>query len=94
MIRPVNVRARPGYSIWVEFSDGVAGEVDLSDLVGQGVFKAWNTPGCFEAVYLASDGAVAWGDDIDLCSESLYIDLTGKPVEEVMTGALFKLQNT
>ena len=32
MIRPVKVDTRPEYRIWVEFSDGVAGEIDLSDL--------------------------------------------------------------
>ena len=28
-------------------------------------------------------GAVTWGDDLDMCSDALYMELTGKTVEEV-----------
>ena len=42
MIGPVLVRPLPNYRIYLEFSDGVKGEVDLSYLVGKGVFQAWN----------------------------------------------------
>ena len=41
-IRPTGVEAREGYRIWLSYSDGAAGEVDLSDLAGSGVFAAWN----------------------------------------------------
>ena len=86
MIEAVKVESRPDYHIWIEFSDGEAGEVDLSHLVGMGVFAAWEEPGFFDKVYVDSYGAVAWSEDLDLCPYSLYIDLTGKPVEEVMPG--------
>lgn len=36
---------REGLRIWLRFSDGSQGEVDLSDLVGLGVFQAWEAPG-------------------------------------------------
>ena len=52
MIRPKNVEARESHRIWLEFSDGAAGEVDLSHLAGRGVFAAWDTPGCFDSVRL------------------------------------------
>ncbi len=93
MLEPVKVESRPGYRIWIEFSDGESGEVDLSHLAGQGVFVAWNEPGFFEKVHVDSFGAIAWSDEIDLCPESLYIDLTGKPVEEVMPGVRFISQD-
>ena len=93
MIKAVKVESRPGYRIWVEFSDGVAGEIDLSDVAGRGVFAAWNEPGFFEKVHVDSYGAVAWSEDIDLCPYSLYMDLTGKPVEEVMPGVRFISQD-
>ena len=83
MIRPVKVEPRPKYRIWVEFSDGVAGEIDLSDVAGRGVFAAWNEPGVFEKVHVASYGAVAWNEDIDLCPDSLYVEITGKSFEEL-----------
>ena len=30
--------------VWIRFDDGEEGEVDLSDMVGQGVFELWNDP--------------------------------------------------
>ena len=92
MIRPTEVEAREGYRIWVRYSDGVDGEIDLSDLVGKGVFTAWNEPGYFENVHIDEAGAIAWSDEIDLCPQSLYMDLTGKSVEEVMPGLLSRTQ--
>ena len=47
MIQPIFVEPRPGYRIWVQYSDGVAGEVDLSGLVGRGVFQAVAHPRLF-----------------------------------------------
>ena len=42
MFKPVQVKALQGYKLWVKFSDGVEGEVNLSHLVGKGVFSKWN----------------------------------------------------
>ena len=78
MLCPVEVRAREPYKIWLRYSDGISGEIDLSDMAGKGVFKAWDTPGFFEKVYIAPHLAIAWSDEIELCPESLYLELTGK----------------
>ena len=48
MIRPTTVEARDGHRIWLRYSDGTSGEIDLSHLNSVGVFKAWDEPGCFE----------------------------------------------
>ena len=40
LVRPVEVRASGRYRIWIRFADDVAGDVDLSDLGGHGVFAA------------------------------------------------------
>ena len=85
-IRPVDVKALDAYRIWLRYSDGSAGVVDLSDLVGRGVFAAWNDPRFFKEVRLGQAGAVAWGEDIELCPDALYMQLTGKPLEEVIPG--------
>ena len=84
--RPVAVEPREGFRIWIEFQDGEKGEVDLSDLAGRGIFKAWKERSFFESVKINSYYEVAWGDEIDLCPDALYMQLTGKPVEEVMPG--------
>ena len=81
--RPVEVKPLADYRIWLRYSDGVEGAVDLSDLAGRGVFVAWEDPAFFRAVRLASHGAVEWGTQIDLCPDALYLRLTGKAPEDL-----------
>ena len=83
MARPVEVKALPHFRIWLRYDDGTDGEVDLSDVAGRGVFKAWNDPAFFNAVRLGSHGAIEWGADIDICPDAMYLRLTGKSPEEV-----------
>ena len=89
MIRALEVEARQGRRIWLRFSDGSAGEVDLSDLAGRGVFRAWDRRDVFEGVYVAPHGAVAWNDEIELCADALYLELTGRSAEELFQGISF-----
>ncbi len=63
------VACKPGlnYRLWIRFDDGLEGEIDLSDLVGKGVFAAWNSVDFFNQVRVDSKtDTVAWGDDLDL----------------------------
>ena len=83
MIRPVEVEPRDGFRIWLRYSDGAAGEVDLSDVAGQGVFEAWNEPGFFDRVHVTPHRAIAWSDEIELCPDSLYMEITGKSWDEL-----------
>ena len=80
MPRPTSVKALPNFRIWLRYSDGVEGEVDLSDLAGRGVF-AWNDPIFFQSVRLGTHGAIEWSPDIDICPDSMYLRLTGKSLE-------------
>lgn len=43
--RPIEVRTLPGFCIWVRFADGSEGIIDLTHLVGVGVFAAFKQPG-------------------------------------------------
>ena len=83
MTRPVEVKALPNFRIWLRYDDGTTGEVDLSDLVGRGVFKAWDDITFFNSVRLGSHGAIEWGADIDICPDAMYLRLTGKLPEEI-----------
>lgn len=83
MLRPVSVRAMPDYRLQVRYEDGAEGVVDLSHLVGQGVFAVWNDPRAFERVSIGSSGAICWGGEIDLCPDAIYMQMTGKSPEEV-----------
>jgi hypothetical protein len=71
-----SVEARQGYRIWIRFADGVEGEVDLSDLVGHGVFQAWKDPSEFQQVFIDEEsGTVAWPGGIDLAPGALHRDV-------------------
>ena len=85
MVRLMAVEPRKGHPIWLRYSDGSSGQVDLSDLSGKGVFRVWDHPGVFDDVHVAPHGAVAWNEEIELCPDALYIELTGKPGEDVLT---------
>lgn len=83
IVQPMLVRPLANYRVYLEFSDGVKGEVDLSDLAGEGVFKAWNDQTFFEQVHIGSHREIKWDEEIELCPDSLYLKLTGKTPEEL-----------
>jgi hypothetical protein len=77
LYRIERAEARTGYRLWVRFSDGTEGEVDLSGLVGKGVFDAWRDPSVFESVRVDQEaGTVVWPGDIDLAPDALYKDIS------------------
>lgn len=80
MRKVAEVQAREGYRIWVQFADGMEGEVDLSDLAGKGVFRSWEDRSAFEKMFVHPESeTVAWPGGIDLCPDSLYEEVTGEP---------------
>ena len=84
MIKIIEARALDPYRIYVKFSDGEEGAVDLSAWAGQGVFEAWDDPAFFERVQINSTGrSLEWGGLIDLCADSLYMSLTGRAPQEL-----------
>ena len=83
MTTPVNVEALSGYRVWIKFTDGTEGEIDLSDFAGKGVFEAWLDRTFFEAVEVAPYDAITWPGDLSLCSDMLYMRLTGKSLEDI-----------
>ena len=83
MLRLIDVRPLPGYKLHLQYADGVAGEVDLSAFVGKGVFRLWNDPELFQRVSIGSGGELRWSDEVDLCADALYLQITGKTPEEI-----------
>ncbi len=83
MRRVSKVQVLQGYRLDLTFDDGVRGVVDLSDLVGKGVFACWQDPRVFEQVRIGSAGELLWGDHVDLCPDSLYLKATGKRPEDL-----------
>lgn len=82
-MKPTSVHALPNYRMRVAFSNGAEGVVDLSDLVGQGVFKAWEDQYFFAQAHLGPGRQIRWNDEIELCPDAIYMRLTGKTPEEI-----------
>lgn len=81
MIRPTQVKALPGYRIHLTYADGVEGVIDLSADVGRGVFAALSDETFFRTVHLGAYGQIAWSEDIEICPDAAYEEITGKPAE-------------
>ena len=86
MFNPVEVTPLSEFWLRVRYSDGVEGEVDLSHLAGKGVFSIWDDPQVFQAVTIGEAGEIRWSENVDLCSDSIYLEITGKTPEEVFPG--------
>ena len=83
MYRITNVQVLEGYNIRLKYADGTEGTVNLSRLVGRGVFSLWNNYDEFKNVSIGSSGELLWGSEVDLYPDSLYLEITGKKPEEV-----------
>ena len=83
MRKVVQVTVLSGHCLELHFDDGVSGTVDLSDLAGHGVFVLWQDRGAFEQVRIGASGELAWGEQVDLCPDALYLRLTGKQPEDI-----------
>ena len=83
MHKIVDVKVLGGYRLQLKFADGVQGTVDLARLAGKGVFALWSDRSEFEKVTIGPMGELSWGEEIDLCPDSVYLLATGKQPEEV-----------
>lgn len=83
MMNLVNAEPLSGYRLRLTYADGVTGVVDLSHLAGKGVFGLWNDPEAFERLSIGTSGELRWSDEVDLCADALYLEITGKRVEEI-----------
>ena len=79
----VKVDVLEDYKLNLEFADGTVGIADVSRLVGEGVFSLWEDYSEFRKVHIGSVGELLWGDQIDLCPDALYLNITGKHPEDV-----------
>jgi len=83
MKKVTKVTVLSGYRLELEFDDRVAGIVDLSEMVGKGVFDVWCDPTVFAQVRIGSSGELVWGEQVDLCPDALYLKVTGKRPEDI-----------
>ena len=83
MHRIARVEVLEDYRVDLSFADGARGVVDLSDLVGRGVFAVWKDYAEFRKVWIGDTGELIWPGEIDLCPDALYLKATGQKPEEV-----------
>lgn len=72
--RVIEVRALTDYRLFVKFTDGTRGEVDLSRLIrseNAGIFAELRDPALFAQVYLEY-GVVMWPGEMDLAPDAMY----------------------
>ncbi len=83
MPRALEVKPLEGFRLKLRYNDGTEGEIDLSYLKDRGVFTAWKDPGVFDSVRIGENGEIVWTEEVELCPDALYLQLTGKRAEEV-----------
>ena len=83
----VEVEPRGGYRIWLQFQDGIEGEVDLEPLLSfRGVFAPLRDPAHFARVRVNRElGTICWTNDADWDPLMLYSLLTERPIETLLT---------
>lgn len=78
MLHPTSVKALPKNRIFIRYSDGVEGEIDLSEFANKKLFAPWKDPAFFDKVHVGPYRQIRWSDEIELCPDSLYMKLTGE----------------
>lgn len=76
MNRPNQVEALSGFRIRVTYPDGTDGIVDLSADVGRGVFAPLADEAFFRTVHVGRFGQIAWSEDIEICPDAAYREIT------------------
>jgi hypothetical protein len=69
------LRVEPGYRLWIRFSDGVEGVVDLSAMVGRGVFAPLVDEAAFAGASIDEFGTVCWPNGADLAPDAMHAAL-------------------
>ena len=79
MNRPTKVEALPGFRIRVVYASGTEGVIDLSGDVGRGVFAPLADEVFFRTVHIGQFGQIAWSEEIEICPDAAYYEITRNP---------------
>ena len=71
----VDLKPLENFQIWLRYSDGMEGTIDLSNVAHTELFSDWQRPGVFNSVVIGEYGEVYWTPDANLCAESLYDEI-------------------
>ena len=84
MRRPITVEAMPKFRLRIGYPDGVEGVINLSQEVGRGVFAPLADEAFFRTVHIGQFGQIAWSEEIEICSDAAYREITGKSVTQIV----------
>lgn len=77
-----SVKYVDGYTLHVKFTDGVEGHIELSDLVGKGIFKEIQNEALFAKLY-TTGYSIAWSEELEIDSDAIYMEITGKSISDI-----------
>lgn len=70
MVRLARAEYRGGHRVWLEFEDGLRGEVDLFEEMWGDIFEPLKAPEAFSAFRV--DRTLVWENGADLAPEFLH----------------------
>lgn len=71
MVRITNVQPLDDYKLLITFDNGEKKIKDMKPYLEKGVFQKLKDKEFFNSVQVAY-GAISWGEEIDLCADSIY----------------------
>jgi Protein of unknown function (DUF2442) len=84
MRRPTKVEAISGFRLRIAYPDGVEGVIDLSREVGHGVFAPLADEAFFRTVHIGEFGQIAWSEEIEICPDAAYYEITSKSAPQTV----------
>ena len=88
MIRIAHAVITEGLKLKLTFGNGVSGTVEFSELATSPLFSPLTNDEFFENVTIVRDGrALAWGEELEICADSLFLRITGKHPEDIFPKA-------
>ena len=72
MHRVIRVKPLPAYRLFVEFADGVKGEVDLSNRLFGPIFEPLKDLDFFAQAVIDEFGVICWPNGADLAPDALH----------------------
>jgi hypothetical protein len=78
-LKTTRAEPREGFVLFVEFSDGVSGEVDLSTRLFGPMFEPLRDEALFRLVRIDEFGAPCWPNGADLAPDALHRMLSEQP---------------
>jgi hypothetical protein len=84
-MRVKQVNYTQDYELHVVFEDGVEGNINLDQTVEVGIFRILKDKNLFSKAY-TKGRSIAWSDELEIDADAIYLELTGKRIEEIMPG--------